>query len=471
MITDSLQNGMRRHFSRIGAVFGAVAVASQSVDVVAAAVPSLGIAPVEASKVNPSTSIVLEATVGPNDAACVATWSLAEGATASGLSLQELALADTSKSIAAAASAQVPLVLAPAALTARSRYVFALEADCGAGGVAAGTISILTNGVPTSGTVAVTPDSGMSLETPFDIVARSWVDDDLPLTYSFFSRVGGDDAQIVAGTLSNSYDGAILPAGLEAVGFAVAVVAHVADAFGAVAVATTSVTVYPLSTANNADIAITDARLGSSLSIATLAPTPAPSPAPSAMEKCSATCYDQTCAYWRGFGYSCAELEGTYGCDCSGCECADDPPPDGCACVPDEEAQENCWYGDDVFDECDVLDECYGHMTEDACQSGFAYYYCDWVCECPADCHGYTCDAWAGSGYSCSQLEEYYGCDCSGCKCADSGDSKRDDKTSSIAVIVPVGVGAVLLVAAVGVWRRREFHKCAKRPAMLGETA
>ena len=154
---------MRRHFSRIGAVFGAVAVASQSVDVVATAVPSLEIAPVEASKVNPSTSIVLEATVGPNDAACVATWSLAEGATASGLSLQELALADTSKSIAAAASAQVPLVLAPAALTARSRYVFALEADCGAGGVAAGTISLLTNGVPTSGTVAATPDRGTSL--------------------------------------------------------------------------------------------------------------------------------------------------------------------------------------------------------------------------------------------------------------------------------------------------------------------
>ncbi|KAH8048234.1 hypothetical protein JL722_12638 [Aureococcus anophagefferens] len=245
---------------------GRSARASQAVDVVAAPVPSLEIAPVETGKVNPSASLVLEATVGPNDAACVVSWSLAEGATAGGSALQELALADTSKSIAAAASARIPLVLAPAALTARSRYVFALEADCGAGGVAAGTISLLTNGVPTSGIVAATPDRGTSLETPFNVAAKLWVDEDLPLKYSFFSRVGNTsaEAQIVGGTLSNSYDGAILPAGLEAAGFAVAVVAHVADAFGAVAVATTFVAVEPLSTASTADLAdVADALLSS----------------------------------------------------------------------------------------------------------------------------------------------------------------------------------------------------------------
>ncbi|KAH8057421.1 hypothetical protein JL720_14144 [Aureococcus anophagefferens] len=87
---------------------GRSARASQAVDVVAAPVPSLEIAPVETGKVNPSASLVLEATVGPNDAACVVSWSLAEGATAGGSALQELALADTSKSIAAAASAGSP---------------------------------------------------------------------------------------------------------------------------------------------------------------------------------------------------------------------------------------------------------------------------------------------------------------------------------------------------------------------------
>ncbi|KAH8074614.1 hypothetical protein JL721_2181 [Aureococcus anophagefferens] len=142
------------------------------------------------------------------------------------------------------------------------------KADCGAGGVAAGTISLLTNGVPTSGIVAATPDRGTSLETPFNVAAKLWVDEDLPLKYSFFSRVGNTsaEAQIVGGTLSNSYDGAILPAGLEAAGFAVAVVAHVADAFGAVAVATTFVAVEPLSTASTADLAdVADALLSSSL--------------------------------------------------------------------------------------------------------------------------------------------------------------------------------------------------------------
>ena len=31
------------------------------------------------------------------------------------------------------------------------------------------------------------------------------------------------------------------------------------------------------------------------------------------------TCYNADCDYWDTFGYSCYELEYTYGCDCSSC--------------------------------------------------------------------------------------------------------------------------------------------------------
>ena len=45
-------------------------------------------------------------------------------------------------------------------------------------------------------------------------------------------------------------------------------------------------------------------------------------------DSCPATCYSYDCDYWSS--YTCAVLEGTYGCDCSGCACANDrplPPP------------------------------------------------------------------------------------------------------------------------------------------------
>ena len=222
------------------------AEARQVVEVVEGSVPSLEILPVEAAKVNPSVQVAIEATVGPNDASCVATWSLVEGALATGGgSLDGVTRSAVSKVVAAAASVSVPLVLAPAALTARSSYLFALEADCGAAGVARGSISIRTNGVPTSGDVAARPASGRSLTTLFTVSAKLWADDDLPLSYSFFSRVQGEteETQIVGGTLSDEYSGAVLPAGREAEDFVVSIVAYVADSFGASARATTSVTV------------------------------------------------------------------------------------------------------------------------------------------------------------------------------------------------------------------------------------
>ncbi|KAJ8601397.1 hypothetical protein CTAYLR_005012 [Chrysophaeum taylorii] len=35
--------------------------------------------------------------------------------------------------------------------------------------------------------------------------------------------------------------------------------------------------------------------------------------------ECQPTCFRRTCDFWNNYGYSCAVLEGTYGCDCSGC--------------------------------------------------------------------------------------------------------------------------------------------------------
>ena len=37
---------------------------------------------------------------------------------------------------------------------------------------------------------------------------------------------------------------------------------------------------------------------------------------------CVATCFGASCDHWDGGAWgTCADLEATYGCDCTGCEC------------------------------------------------------------------------------------------------------------------------------------------------------
>ena len=40
------------------------------------------------------------------------------------------------------------------------------------------------------------------------------------------------------------------------------------------------------------------------------------------------TCFGQACDYWVDEGYSCATIEMSYGCGCSGCECGGDGSTD-----------------------------------------------------------------------------------------------------------------------------------------------
>jgi len=233
-------------------------IATTRIMAVAMPVPDVAILPFEARKANPSDPFVLEATVGPHVTLCDVTWSVASGELAAA-SLQDVASVDVSKR-GEALTFSAPLVLAPSALTAGGRYVFRLDASCDDGAEGYAMIEIVVNSVPTSGIVGVEPVEGMTLTTPFRVEARLWVDehDDLPLAYSFYSHDGvGLEAQLVANSLDNSYDNAILPAGREIVGFSLDVVAYVADSLGAAARATATAIVLPFEgdTAALSDIA------------------------------------------------------------------------------------------------------------------------------------------------------------------------------------------------------------------------
>jgi len=78
---------------------------------------------------------------------------------------------------------------------------FAFVLSCGmASGLSTQTyVGISTNSAPRPGTFAVTPSNGTEFLTAFVFTARSWVDDDLPLTFAFGFSLDG-----VAGSPSAS---------------------------------------------------------------------------------------------------------------------------------------------------------------------------------------------------------------------------------------------------------------------------
>lgn len=92
-------------------------------------------------------------------------------------------------------------------------------------------------------------------------------------------------------------------------------------------------------------------------------------------------CRSQRCAsmaFLYNNRYDCVNLESTYSCDCTGCECSTDE------------------------------------------------------IDCPSTCYGLTCDDWVNIGQDCEGLETYDECDCTGCQCvAESGTGTRVDCTVS----------------------------------------
>ena len=45
--------------------------------------------------------------------------------------------------------------------------------------------------------------------------------------------------------------------------------------------------------------------------------------------------------------------------------------------------------------------------------------------DCPTTCFDDTCDAWIGKGTTCTDLEQDWGCTCTGCDCDGSGGTEE----------------------------------------------
>ena len=133
---------------------------------------------------------------------------------------------------------------------------FALEARVASGPnrhvSASATVAFVANRAPTSGGVDVDPVDGEAARTIFGLTAASWVDDDYPLAYTFFSEVAGAENSLIYDALEPSFD-AILPVGDAGNGHALVVGVSVKDALEAVARATTQAHVRPATFSKRAE--------------------------------------------------------------------------------------------------------------------------------------------------------------------------------------------------------------------------
>ena len=190
-------------------------------------------------KVNPSTRLVLLASVESKLNNTKVRWRRVDSNEASS-TLGLLVDSPTSK-VLSATSTTVPLVLRPDALVPGASYAFSLTATSTSGSSSVATIDIICNVAPRSGSIAVSPATGVALTTRFSLSADNWIDTDLPLRYNFYQRAPAtatNRALVVGDLVSPHYAGAYFTASTNQTN---AIVLDVSDAFGATATVETTV--------------------------------------------------------------------------------------------------------------------------------------------------------------------------------------------------------------------------------------
>lgn len=208
-----------------------------------------------ASKVNPSSTVSLQGSVsmiGPS----YCFWTSSD----STIDLSQDALTPYVAlfNVSRPSSSLFSMLLSPNVLLPRHQYSFILSCGAGlmlsVGDVSSGQISFVTNGPPLPGKFGVSPDSGSALSDLFQFSASQWVDEDLPITYSFgfFSTSG--DFQSLQSQSQLSFVLSTLPAGLAANENRLTCGVRLFDVLGSNSSSESDVVVFPFS-GNSADVA------------------------------------------------------------------------------------------------------------------------------------------------------------------------------------------------------------------------
>lgn len=182
--------------------------------------PRVAIERQSAVRVPVSTRLVAFGTVSPpessSSSSISSTWSLQSGTLVGNVALGDVATTSIELTTQGNTSLVHALVLPSGFLVGGATYEFRLEArfvDDDAAGAA--TISVKVAFPPTAGTLAVSPEAGVSLETMFALVARDWSSAELPLQYAFFvlDDATAERSTLRTATLEPNFEDALLPPG------------------------------------------------------------------------------------------------------------------------------------------------------------------------------------------------------------------------------------------------------------------
>ena len=98
-------------------------------------------------------------------------------------------------------------------MVAGATYTFTLSAAVDGGVAGAASVGVVAAAAPTSGTLTITPASGVALETLFALATADWASADPPLSYGFRATVDGATTTLRAPTLEATLERVVLAAG------------------------------------------------------------------------------------------------------------------------------------------------------------------------------------------------------------------------------------------------------------------
>lgn len=225
--------------------FGDSSSFSVVLTVVQAVVPAVSLTSPQRVYNNLGT-IVLSGSVGVvNDSSCVASWTSSSFLGDDALSAP---FTVTPTSAVLAAGVRIfQLGLNGFALKAGVTYSFTLSARYSSMTTSASaTVTVSINGVPTGGSLQVTPTTGSAAVDLFFWLTSSWADSDLPLQYSMATYLQDSSVQGLVKSFDQvPYISAYMAQGLVSMDYAVQCVVTAMDALGGQANASTAVQVNP----------------------------------------------------------------------------------------------------------------------------------------------------------------------------------------------------------------------------------
>ncbi|KAK1935400.1 Sperm receptor for egg jelly [Phytophthora citrophthora] len=135
--------------------------------------PQVSIEPLGAAKVNSNDRVVLKGKAVSKLPVTKTEWTIVGASDA------------MMKSIFAVPQGRLIMLLSEGKLTPGVSYKFQLNATDSSGQTGSATLTVVANSPPSSGSLSVTPSIGYALEDKFSVLASDWVDEDLPLKYTF----------------------------------------------------------------------------------------------------------------------------------------------------------------------------------------------------------------------------------------------------------------------------------------------